>query len=95
MTTGSSIDSAGHLKVAGTINPRARGTVRIRFEYARAVGAISSLLHKAPILHGEYALTVVLPREASVSGGELSIKYTGDKKRRIAGGQLAVQVSPR
>jgi hypothetical protein len=89
-----SVDSTGRLHVSGATDRRAHGFVRIRFEYTGADGRLRALWSKARIFDGRWSLTTTLPSDASTSGGELSIQYSGDEKHEICGQQLAVALSP-
>ncbi len=88
------IDSAGRLRVSGTISPRARGVVRIRMGYPSGGGKISSMDFRARIRNGRWSLTAALPPTAAAAGGQLSIQYTGYERRRIRGEQTTKQVRP-
>jgi hypothetical protein len=91
--TRSLIDSSGRLRVSGTISPRARGVVRIRYGYIAANGSTEYLNYRAKITAGAWSLTTPLPNAAARAGGQLSIQFTGYEPRRIRGEQLAKAVA--
>lgn len=88
------IDNRGRLRVSGTITGRARGVVRIRLEHTAVDGGVGFLNHTAPIEHGRWSLTSILPAAVAKTGGQLSIQFTGYEARHIRGEQLAKAVTP-
>jgi subtilisin-like proprotein convertase family protein len=90
----SRIDGRGRLLVAGSISPRARGVVRIRFGYTMAGGSIAVVDYSAKITRGAWSLAAPLVPAAARAGGQLSIQYTGYEPLGIRGEQLAKAVSP-
>jgi hypothetical protein len=90
----SRIDGRGRLLVSGSISPRARGVVRIRFGYTTAGGSIAILEYSAKITRGAWSLTAKLVPAAAKAGGQLSIQFTGYEPLGIRGEQLAKAVSP-
>lgn len=88
------IDSAGRLRVSGTISKRARGVVRLRLGYSGTDEAVQFLEYTTMIDDGRWSLTKGLPSEVAKAGGQLSIQYTGYEPRRIRGEQLAKAVKP-
>jgi hypothetical protein len=91
--TSSRIDN-GHLRVAGTISPRARGVVRVRLGYAAAGAKTTFLDYRAKIAAGKWLLVQKLPDAAAKAGGQLSIQFTGYEPLRIRGEQIAKEVAP-
>ncbi len=91
--TSSAIDSAGTLRVAGTISPRARGVVRLRLGYSAAGGETTFLDYKAKIASGRWSLRQALPLAAARAGGLLSIQFTGYEPLRIRGEQIAKELA--
>ncbi len=89
LTTASLID--GRLRVAGTISRRARGVVRIRYDYVGADGQPASLSFAARISAGRWRLDRQLQGPAA-SGGHLSIQFTGYLPRRLRGAQTTKAV---
>ncbi len=73
----------GRLRVAGTVTSRASGTVRVRLEYL-AAGTVRALNFRARIARGRWSLNSAIPGAAAASGGQLTLLYAGDARRRIA-----------
>lgn len=88
--TSSSLDG-GRLRVSGTITPRARGVVRIRYDHLDAGGELASLRFRSVIDEGRWELDEPVA-EAAAAGGHLSIQFTGDHARRIRGEQTTKAV---
>jgi hypothetical protein len=93
-TRTSLIDSAGRLRVAGTITPRARGVVRVRLRYPGAGGS-RHVDYRARITRGRWSLRKRLPAAAAAAGGQLTIRFGGHAGLRIGGEQIAREVGPR
>ncbi|MEA2154623.1 MAG: extracellular elastinolytic metalloproteinase [Solirubrobacteraceae bacterium] len=89
----SRIDASGHLLVAGTIAPRARGVVRVRLAVVGAGDVVTLLDYRAKIAGGRWSLNQLLPAAAR-QGGLLSIQFTGYEPLRIRGEQIAKEVAP-
>lgn len=89
--TASSLEN-GVLRVRGTITRRARGVVRVRYDYVGADGRLVSLRLRAPIRRGRWSVEERLTG-AAAQGGFLSIQFTGDLRHRIRGEQTTKAVS--
>ena len=87
--TMSVIDDHGALVVRGTVSRRAPGVVRLRLD---AADESSVLRYRAPIRGGAWSLRETLPSKAAAAGGQLSIQYTGQERRRIRGESLSKAV---
>ncbi len=74
------------LRLAGSISRSARGTVRVRLDYVDGENS-RSLRYGARVRQGRWALARRLPAAAARVGGTLSIRYTGDRRRQVAGEQ--------
>ncbi|HUR85943.1 MAG TPA: M36 family metallopeptidase [Solirubrobacteraceae bacterium] len=85
--------SSGRLRVAGTVTSRAGGVVRVRLTYL-AGGTLRSLNFSARITRGRWSLNTALSAAAAAAGGQLTIRYAGDSRRRIGGEQLAADIGP-
>lgn len=83
--------SAGRLRAAGTISPRARGVVRLQVLYEPASGGTRVLRYKATISRGRYRVDTRLPAaiaaEVAARRGVVHsyTLFTGDLGRRIRG----------
>jgi len=91
--TASRIDAAGNLLVSGTISSRARGVVRVRFEYAAGAQGVSTLNLRGTITRGRWSVKQKLPAGAAKTGGQLSIQFTGYQRGRMRGEQTAKAVT--
>jgi hypothetical protein len=91
--TASKIDAAGNLLVSGTISSRARGVVRVRFEYGDGAQGVSTLNLRGTIRSGRWSVTQKLPAGAAKAGGQLSIQFTGYQAGRMRGEQAAKAVA--
>ena len=86
----SDIDEQGTLVARGSVSRRAPGVVRLRLDAADE----SSVLHyRARIRGGSWSVRAPLPAKAAAAGGQLSIQYTGQERRRIRGESLSKAVS--
>jgi hypothetical protein len=83
----------GRLRVAGTINSRAEGVVRIRLEYLDTDGAYKFRFFNVRINNNRWSLDTQLTG-AQANGGQLSIQFTGYLPQRMRGEQTAKQVLP-
>ncbi len=88
--TMSAIDGQGTLVVRGTVGRRAPGVVRLRFDAADESGVLH---YRARIRRGAWSTREPLPSKAAAAGGQLSIQYTGQMRRRIRGESLSKAVA--
>ena len=88
------VERGGRLTLAGTVNRMARGSVRVRLAYRGTGTRVRFLRHSARIRNGRWVLRTLLPTQAARSGGDLSIQYSGDARRRIAGSHIVSRLRP-
>ncbi|WP_354701663.1 hypothetical protein DSM112329_01989 [Paraconexibacter sp. AEG42_29] len=86
------------LRAAGTVSPRARGSVRVQLLFEPAGGATRTLTFSAPIAGGRYRLDAALSADvqAAIAGRRGVVHsytlFTGDVGRRIQGALASFQV---
>jgi hypothetical protein len=80
--------------VNGTVARRARGEVTVRLGYVGEGTRVRVLRYRARIARGRWRIRGLLPTQAARSGGQLSIQYTGDMRRRIRGEHLIRRLAP-
>ena len=85
----------GRLKHAGTVSPGARGKIRVRLAYAGSGTRTRFLRYTARIRNGRWSVRALLPTQAARSGGDLSVQYSGDARRGVAGRHLVLRLRPR
>jgi hypothetical protein len=88
------VEKGGRLTLAGTVSPRARGSVRVRLAYVGTGTRTRFLRYGAKIRNGRWALRGLLPTQAARAGGYLSVQYSGDARRAVAGEHLIRRLKP-
>jgi WD40 repeat protein len=88
------VEKGGRFVMAGTVSPRARGSVRVRLAYTGTGTRTRFLRYSARIKDGRWALRALLPTQAARGGGYLSIQYSGDARRAVAGAHLIRRLRP-
>jgi hypothetical protein len=88
------VEKGGRFVMAGTVSPRARGSVRVRLAYTGTGTRTRFLRYSARIKDGRWALRALLPTQAARGGGYLSIHYSGDARRAVAGAHLIRRLRP-
>ena len=88
------VEKRGRLMLAGTADRRARGAVRVRLAYAGTGTRTRFLRFGAKIRRGRWTVRALLPTQAARSGGDLSIQYSGDARRAVAGAHLVRRLRP-
>jgi YVTN family beta-propeller protein len=86
--TRATTSKTGRLELAGTVDRRARGTVRIRMAYVGSGTRTRFLRYGAKIRRGRWSLRALLPSQAARAGGYLSVQYGGDARRGVSGQHL-------
>jgi DNA-binding beta-propeller fold protein YncE len=92
--TRAAVQAGGRLTLAGTAARGARGTVRVRLAYAGSGTRTRFLRYTAPIRNGRWVVRSLLPTQAARAGGYLSVQYSGDARRRVAGQHLIRRLRP-
>ena len=88
------VEKGGRFTLAGVVSERARGTVRVRLAYAGTGTRTRFLRFGAKIRRGRWVVRTLLPTQAARSGGDLSIQYSGDARRAVAGAHLVRRLRP-
>jgi YVTN family beta-propeller protein len=89
------VSEDGRMELAGTVDRRARGVVRVRFAYVGTGTRTRFMRYSARIRGGRWTLRALLPSQAARDGGFLSVQYGGDARRRVAGQHLIRRVTAR
>ena len=85
--TATKVDAKGRLTVRGTVDRRARGSVRVGVTYLAEANRHRTLTFRAPIRRGRWAVVRrLLPTRAAEQGGLLTVTYVG---RRVTGARIA------
>ena len=79
---------AGRLRATGTIARKARGTVRLVLEWEDAAGSVHTWNGRARVKRGHWSASAKLPAAAR-GGGDLTLRYAGDRRAAIGGAQAA------
>lgn len=91
LTRTSSSLSGGRLKAAGTVSSKARGVVRLLWQYTDGSGAAKLTTLKATIAGGRWSVDTTLTGDAA-KGGYLSIQFTGYETAGMRGEQTGKQL---
>lgn len=91
LTRTSSSLNGGRLKAAGTVSSKARGVVRLLWQYTDGSGAAKLMTLKATIASGRWSVDTALTGDAG-KGGYLSIQFTGYEAAGMRGEQTGKQL---
>jgi hypothetical protein len=81
------VDDRGRLTVRGTIERRARGTVRVQVAYLADATSYRTLTYRARIHNGRWRINRLLPTRAAHDGGLLTATYAGSPA--VSGARIA------